>query len=222
VNIGIDEDRDFITLLGGPASAICLASDSAKPCSDRLVGLRIAKICQQPVALVLGHKTAIALDQFGAAAVIGADDAPQIFGSSLPDGAVEPTRSPNMTARRCLAASVWSRRADESLPGLRSQTRQSPPAACGDRRARRRGLRGPDRSNVVARRNRCGSRQSALRTRTCRVMPATPQSWTRLLPEDFPPSQIIQHWQNEIIKGGGSILQQPIFAATVSPNLHFR
>jgi hypothetical protein len=49
-----------------------------------LVGLRIAEIGENAIAHVLGDKTAIPLDRFGAAAVIGADDASQVFG-------IEPT-----------------------------------------------------------------------------------------------------------------------------------
>ncbi len=50
-----------------------------------LMSLWIAEIGQHTVAHVLRDKAAVALDQFGAAAVIGADDAPQILG-------VEPRR----------------------------------------------------------------------------------------------------------------------------------
>jgi hypothetical protein len=45
-----------------------------------LVRLRVAEISEQAVAHVLGNKTAIALDQVCAAAVIGSDDLPQVLG----------------------------------------------------------------------------------------------------------------------------------------------
>jgi len=44
-----------------------------------LVRLRIAEIGEHTVAHVLGHEAAVALDRFGAAAMVGADDPPQVL-----------------------------------------------------------------------------------------------------------------------------------------------
>ena len=45
-----------------------------------LVGPRIAEIGEHAVAHVLGDEATVAFDQFGATAVIGADDLPQLLG----------------------------------------------------------------------------------------------------------------------------------------------
>jgi hypothetical protein len=44
------------------------------------VGLRIPEVRKHTIAHVLRDETTIALDQFGAAAMINADDSVQIFG----------------------------------------------------------------------------------------------------------------------------------------------
>ena len=64
------------------------------------VSLRIAEIGKHTITHVLGDKTAIALDQLTATAVIGADDSRKSSRSSLADSSVEPTRSQNMSVSR--------------------------------------------------------------------------------------------------------------------------
>jgi hypothetical protein len=51
--------------------------------SIMLMRLGIAKIGENAVTHVFGDETAVALDQLRAAAVIGGDDAPQVFGIEL-------------------------------------------------------------------------------------------------------------------------------------------
>jgi hypothetical protein len=48
-----------------------------------LVSVGIAEIGEHAVTHVLGHETAVTLDQFGAAAMIDADDPSQVFGVEL-------------------------------------------------------------------------------------------------------------------------------------------
>jgi hypothetical protein len=44
-----------------------------------LASPRIAEISEHPIAHVLGDETAITFDQFGTAAMIGADDLPKVL-----------------------------------------------------------------------------------------------------------------------------------------------
>jgi hypothetical protein len=89
--------------------------DQTEPGANSALGimfmrLGVAEIGKNAVTHVFCDKATIALDQFGAAAVIGGNDAPQVLGSSLADSAVEPTKSQNMTVswRRSAEAAVVS------------------------------------------------------------------------------------------------------------------
>jgi hypothetical protein len=79
-----------------------------------LMRLRITEVSQHPVAHVLRHEPVEPGDRLRDALVIGADYGTQIFGSSLVESAVEPTRSVNMTVS-------WRRSASSRRVGSADQ-----------------------------------------------------------------------------------------------------